>query len=150
MIDILQLTMQWSFIEYKKHRMNIHLLIFGAVIIYVLDIFVLIWLSGRFAGIHPLPIRDIGILGLAIILLSWLIGTAIYNVPLILKPFMILLAMVAIIYFFILILDTHFLKAIAAGLFYLLCQVVLIIVLLRELWSKDFFRLVRYILFNSY
>jgi hypothetical protein len=130
--------------------MNVSLLIAGAVTIYILDIFVLIWLSGRFVGIHPLPIKDIGVLGLAIILLSWLIGTAIYQVPLIIKPIMILLAMVIIIYFFVLILDTHFLKAIAAGLFYLLCQVVLIIVILRELWTTDFFKLVRYILFNSY
>lgn len=130
--------------------MNVSLLIGGAVTIYILDIFVLIWLSGRFVGIHPLSIKDVGVLGLAIILLSWLIGTAIYQVPLIIKPVMILLAMVIIIYFFVLILDTHILKAIAAGLFYLLCQVVLIIVILRELWTTDFFKLVKYILFNSY
>ena len=130
--------------------MNFSLLITGTVVIYILDIFFLIWLSGKFVGIQPLLKKDIGILGLAIILLSWLVGTAFIHVPLIIKPFMILLAFVLIIYFFTLILDTHFLKATAAGLFFLLCQVVLIIVLLREFWTKDFFQLVRYILFNSY
>ena len=130
--------------------MNINLLIGSAVTIYILDIFILIWLSVRFVGIHPLPTKDVGVLGLAIILLSWLIGTAVYQAPLIIKPFMILLAMAIIIYFFILILDTHFLKAIAAGLFYLLCQVVLFIVILRELWTTELFKLLRYILFNSY
>ena len=130
--------------------MNLVLLIVGASVVYILDIFFLLWLSGKFAGIQPLPIKDIGILGLSIILLSWLIGTALVHVPLIIKPFMILLAFVLIIYFFILILDTHFLKATAAGLFFLLCQVVLIIVLLREFWTKDFFQLVKYLLFNSY
>ena len=129
--------------------MNINLLIGSAVTIYILDSFILIWLSGRFVGIHLLPIKDVGVLGLAIILLSWLIGTAVYQAPLIMKPFMILLAMAIIIYFFILILDTHFLKAIAAGLFYLLCQVVLFIVILRELWTTELFKLLRYILFNS-
>jgi len=130
--------------------MNFSLLITCAVIIYILDIFFLIWLSGKFVGIQPLPKKDIGILGLAIIMLSWLIGTAFAQVPLLIKPFMILLAFVLIIYFFILVLDTHILKATAAGLFFLLCQVVLIIVVLREFWTKDFFQLVRYIFFNSY
>ncbi|HEX9971442.1 MAG TPA: hypothetical protein VGD14_05165 [bacterium] len=119
--------------------MNLYLLIISASIIYILDIFALIWLSGKFVGINPLPKKDIGALGLAIILLSWLMGTAVYHVPLIIKPFMILLALALILYFFILILDTHFLKAIAAGLFFLLCQVVLSIVVLRQFWLKDFF-----------
>ncbi len=130
--------------------MNINLLIVSSAIIYILDIFFLLWLSGKFVGIQPLPKKDIGVLGLAIILLSWLIGTAFAHVPLIIKPFIILLAFVLIIYFFILILDTHVLKATAAGLFFLLCQVVLIIVVLREFWTRDFINLVRYIFFNSY
>ncbi len=130
--------------------MKFSLLLISAVVIYLLDTFALIWLSGRFVGINPLPKKDITILGLTIILLSWLIGTAVYHVPLIIKPFMVLLAFVFIIYFFVLILDTHFLKATAAGLFFLLCQVVLIIVLLRQFWSEDFVQLVRFLLFNSY
>ena len=72
--------------------MNLNRLIVSSVIIYILDIFFLIWLSGKFVGIQPLPKKDIGILGLAIIMLSWLIGTAFAHVPLIIKPFMILLA----------------------------------------------------------
>ena len=130
--------------------MNLSIFIIGAIAVYILDIFFLIWLSGKFVGIQPFPKKDVGILGLAIILLSWLIGTAFVHVPLIIKPFMILLAFALIIYFFILVLDTHFLKATAAGLFFLLCQVVLIIVLLRQFWTKDFFQIVRFILFNSY
>ncbi|MDZ7336791.1 MAG: hypothetical protein ONB32_16700 [candidate division KSB1 bacterium] len=130
--------------------MNLSLLIIGAIVVYLLDIFALIWLSGRFVGINPLPIKDIGILGVAIILLSWLIGTAVYHVPLVIKPFMVLLALVLIIYFFILILDTHVLKAIAAGLFFLLCQVVLIVVLLRQFWSADFLNIIKYMLFDLY
>jgi len=130
--------------------MNLFLLIVGASVIYIIDIYALIWLSGRFVGIQSLPIKDIGILGLSIILLSWLIGSAIVHVPLIIKPFIILVGFALIIYFFILILDTHFLKATAAGLFFLLCQVVLIIVLVREFWTKDFFQVVKYILFHSY
>ena len=130
--------------------MPISLLIAAAIILYILDIFALIWLSGKFVGINPMPLKDGGVLGLSIILLSWLIGTAFYHAPLIIKPFIILLALALIIYFFILILDTHFLKATAAGLFFLLCQIVLIIVLVRQFWSKDFLQIVRYILFNSY
>lgn len=130
--------------------MNYSLLITGVIVIYILDIFFLIWLSGKFVGIQSLPKKDIGILGLAIIMLSWLIGTAFAYVPLIIKPFMILLAFVLIIYFFILILDTHILKATAAGLFFLLCQVVLIIVVLREFWTRDLLNLVKYLFFNSY
>lgn len=128
--------------------MNIALLIISSIIIYVLDIFALIWFSGKFIGIQSFSIKDIGILGLAIILFSWLIGTAVVHVPLILKPYIVLLSFGVIIYFFILVLDTHYLKAIAAGLFFLLCQAVLIIVLLREFWTKDFFELVRFILFS--
>lgn len=130
--------------------MNLSILIISASIIYILDIFGLIWLSARFVGIDPLPKKDIALLGLAITMLSWLIGTAVYHVPWIIKPFMVLLAFVLIVYFFILILDTHLLKAIAAGLFYLICQVVLVVVLLRQFWSEDFMRLVRFILFNPY
>jgi len=130
--------------------MNLNLLIVSSAIIYILDIFFLIWLSGKFVGIQSLPKKDVGILGLAIIMLSWLIGTALAYVPLIIKPVMILLAFVLIIYFFILIFDTHLLKAIAAGMFFLLCQVVLIIVVLREFWTRDLLNLVRYIFFNSY
>ncbi|MCI0495296.1 hypothetical protein L0Z72_09850 [candidate division KSB1 bacterium] len=121
--------------------MNLYFLIISASIVYILDIFALIWLSGKFVGIDPLPKKDIGVLGLAIILLSWLIGNAVYHVPLIIKPYLILLALVLILYFFILILDTHFLKAIAAGMFFLLCQVVFFIVLLRQFWSIDFFQI---------
>ena len=129
--------------------MNLYLFVISAIIIYILDIFALIWLSGKFVGIQKLSLKDIGVLGLSIILLSWLIGTAVYHVPLIIKPMIVLLAFALIVYFFILILDTHFLKATAAGLFFLLCQVVLIIVVLRQFWSKDFLRIVRY-LFNLY
>lgn len=130
--------------------MSLYFLIASAIVIYILDIFFLIWLSGKFVGIHPLFLRDVCVLCLAIILFSWLIAMAIYYVPLIIKPFMILLAFVFIIYFFIIILDTHFLKATAAGLFFLLCQVVLMIVLIRQFWTENFLDLVRYILFNSY
>lgn len=130
--------------------MNSALLIAAIIIVYILDIFALIWLSAKFVGINPIPLKDVGGLGLSIILLSWLIGTAFYHIPLIIKPFMILLAFILIVYFFILILDAHVLKSIAAGLFFLLCQVVLIIVLLRQFWSKDFFQIIRYILFDSY
>ena len=128
--------------------MNITLLIIGAIIIYIIDIFALTYFSGKFIGIQSFPIKDVGILGLAIILFSWLIGTAVVHVPLILKPYLLLFSLGVIIYFFILVLDTHYLKAIAAGMFFLLCQAVLIIVLLRQFWTKDLLDLVRFILFN--
>ena len=130
-------------------KMNLYIFVISAIIVYIIDIFALIWLSGKFVGIQNLSLKDIGVLGLSIILLSWLIGTAVYHVPLIIKPAIILFAFALIVYFFILILDTQFLKATAAGLFFLLCQVVFIIVVLRQFWSNDFFQIVRY-LFNLY
>lgn len=130
--------------------MNLSLFIISATIIYILDTFALIWLSGKFVGIDPLPKKDVGILGLAIIMLSWLIGNAIYHVPLIIKPFMVLLAFILVVYFFIMILDTHVLKAVAAGLFFLLCQAVFFITLVRQFWSHDIFQMLRYLLFDSF
>lgn len=130
--------------------MNLSLLIIVAIIIYILDIFVLIWLSGRFVGINPLPIKDIGVLGLAIMLLSWLMGTALYHVPLVIKPFILLLGLALILAFFVAILETQTIKAVAAGLFFLLCQAVLFVVLLRQFWSQNLIQFIRYMLFDSY
>jgi hypothetical protein len=130
--------------------MNLYFFGISAIAIYILDVFILIWLSGKFVGIQKLPMKDIGILWLVIMLLSWLIGNAVVQVPLIIKPFLIVLAFVLIVYFFTLILDTHILKATAAGMFFLLCQVILIIVFIRQFWTKDLYDLVRYILFNAY
>lgn len=130
--------------------MNLPLLIIAAIIIYILDIFALVWLSVRFVGINPLPIKDIGVLGLAIVLLSWLIGTAVYHVPLVIKPFILLLGLALILAFFVAILDTQRIKAVAAGLFFLLCQALLFIVLLRQFWSENSLQFIRYRLFDSY
>jgi len=128
--------------------MTLTLLLIGIALVYMLDIFVLIWFSGKFVGIRPLPMKDIGILGLAIILLTWLIAMALIQVPLVMKPFILLLAMGFIIYFFILVLDTSILKSLAAGLFFLLCQLVLLVTLLKELSRQDLLQLLRYILYS--
>lgn len=128
--------------------MNLSLFIIGAAIIFILDIFALIWFSGKLVGIEPLPKKDLAALGVAIILWSWLIGSAAYHVPLIIKPMMILLWMVFLLYFFVTILNTHVTKAIAAALLFLLCQAVLVIVVLRQFWSSALIRFIRYILFD--
>lgn len=130
--------------------MNLYFFGISAIAIYILDVFFLIWLSGKFVGIQKLPMKDIGILWIAIMMLSWLIGSAVVQAPLIVKPFLIVLAFVLIVYFFNLILDTHILKATAAGMFFLLCQVILIIAVIRQFWSKNLYDLVRYILYNAY
>jgi len=126
------------------------MIIAGFAIVYILATFVVIWFSGRFIGIQSMTIKEVGYLGLAIILLSWLIGSALFYVPLIIKPFIILIAGILIIYIFISILDTHILKAIAAGLFFIVCQLIIIVVLLKELWTKDFFQEVKFMLFQLY
>lgn len=129
--------------------MHFSLLIVAAAILYILDIFFLLWMSGKFVGIEPLPKKDLAALGVAIVLWSWLIGSAAYHVPLIIKPVMILLWIVFLLYFFVAILETHVTKAIAAALFFLLCQAILVIVLLRQFWSPALMQFIRYILFDS-
>lgn len=130
--------------------MNISLLIIGATVIYILDVFFLTWLSGRFVGIGSMTMKNVGILGLAIILVSWLFGSALIVSPLIIKPLILLIAAGVIIAIFVFILDTHKLKAAAAGLFFIVCQLLIIIVLFKELWTTEFFDIVKFMLFQSF
>jgi len=129
--------------------MNINFLIGAIIIIYVLDIFALIWLSGKFVGIQPFPITDIGLLGLLIILFSWLAGSAFYFVPLDLKFYVVVFAALMIIIIFVLFLNTYILKAVAAGLFFIVCQLLIIILLFRGFLKTDLINVVRYILFQN-
>ncbi len=130
--------------------MNMSLLITGIIFVYIADIFAFIWLSGKFVGIQTLSAKNVGVIGLSIILFSWLVGLALYQVPLVIKPLIMIIAFVIIIYIFVLLLDTHFLKAIAAGLFFIVCQLLIIIVLLRELWTKEFFQIVKFMILHYY
>ncbi len=130
--------------------MNLSLFIIAGSVIYILDVFALIWLSVRFIGIEPVPKKDLAALGAAILLLTWLVGTAVYHVPLVIKPFLLLLGLGAVVAFFVVILETQTIKALAAGMFFLLCQAVLVTVLLRRLWSEELLQMIRYLLFYSH
>ncbi len=129
--------------------MNLSLVIVIATAVYILDVLVLVWISVRFVGLDTVPKRDMLALATAIILLSWLAGTALYHVPMVLKPFILLLGLGLIVSFFVSILEAQAIKALAAGVFYLLCQAVLFLTLVRQLWSENFLQMLRYLLFHS-
>jgi len=130
--------------------MSVGLFIALICLIYIFDVFVLIWASGKFAGIHPLPFRRIGTIALAVILNSVLCFSAVYHVPIIVKPAILMLFGILTVYIFIVFLDVHVLRASAAGGFYILCQFLLFIFLLRKFWYDDFFQIVKFMLFHNF
>ena len=129
--------------------MSVSLLFALIIIVYIFDVFALIWISGRFVGIQPFPLSQVGVMGLAVLLFSWLSLSAFIQVPLILKPLILLISAVVTIYIFISLLETHILKSIAAGAFFVLCQLMIFIFLLKQLWNKDFFQIVKIFLFQQ-
>ncbi len=133
-----------------KTAMNLSSFIIAGSVIYIIDVFALIWLSVRFIGIEPVPKKDLAALGAAILLLTWLVGTGVYHVPLVIKPFLLFLGFGAVVAFFAAILETQTIKALAAGMFFLLCQAALITVLLRQLWSEKLLQIIRYMLFDAF
>lgn len=118
--------------------------------LYIVDVFALVWLSGRFAGISNQKISNIGFIGMAIIMVTWLVGMALFYVPFELKPAMLFMGIALIVYVFVLLLDEHIAKCLAAGLFYVFCQLIFLIVIFREMWNRDFFRAIRTIFFQSF
>ncbi len=130
--------------------MSVNIFIISISVIYVFNVFLVTWLSGRFAGIRPFSLSKIGALGLALILFSWLSLTAFIHVTLILKPLILLLYGIVSVYIFIAILDTHLLRALVAGSFFILCQFVIFIFVIQKLWHEDFFQIVKLMLFQYY
>ena len=128
--------------------MSLSLLIATIVFLYILDVFLIIWSSGKFAGIKPFPLKAMASIGIAIILFSWLALSAFIYVPLIIKPLIIIISWIITIYIFISLINTHVLRAIASGTFFVICQLVLFVFLLQQLWDKDFFQIVKIILFQ--
>lgn len=118
-------------------------------VVYIFDVFMLIWVSGRFVGIHPLPLSRISSIALAVILNSQICLSAFIHVPLIVKPLILILSGILTIYFFIFFLDVHFLRAAAAAGFFILCQFLIFIFLLRKFWYEDFFKIVKLMLFQN-
>lgn len=126
-------------------------LFFGIILfLYIVDVFVLIWLSGKFAGIFGQKFSEISFMGITIIMLTWLIVMALISVPFELKPFILGIGIALVIYIFVLLLDEHIAKSVAAGLFFILCQLIFVIVLFREVWSREFFRALRVLFFQGY
>ncbi len=130
--------------------MKISLLIFLSIAIYIADIFFLVWVSGKFIGLKPLKFSKIAITGTAILLFSCLSTSAFFQVPWLLKPLILLISGVLTIYFFIVFFDTQFFKAVAAGLFFIFCQFLLLLLVVRQLWNKDFFQAVKFLLFQNF
>lgn len=130
--------------------MSVGLFIALICIVYIFDVFVLIWVSGKFAGIHPLPFTRISLIALAVILNSILCVSAIYHVPMIVKPAILMIFGMLTVYIFIVFLDIPVLRASAVGGFYILCQFLMFIFLLRKFWGEDFFQIVKFMLFHNY
>ena len=130
--------------------MRANIFIVFIIVVYIFDVFLLIWISGRFAGIRPLRLSKIGVIGLAIILFSWLCVAAFIHVPMIVKPLILIISSIITVYIFITFLETQFLRALAAGSFFVLCQFVIFIFLLQKFWYEDFFQIVKLILFQYY
>ena len=128
--------------------MNEPTLIAGIFIVYLCDIFALIWLSGKFAGIATFRLTDVLYIGLIIILFSWLIGVAFIIVPLLIKPIILLIACSVLIYLYTMLLDVNAVRAMAAGFFFVCCQFFIIAFLLNQLWDKPFFQSIKAFIFN--
>ncbi len=130
--------------------MSVGLFIALICVVYILDVFILIWASGKFAGIHPFPFARIVSIALAVILVSILCTSAIYHVPIIIKPVILAIFVILLVYIFIVFLDVPILRASTAGGFYIFFQFLIFIFLMRQFWGGDFFQLVRFIIFHSY
>jgi hypothetical protein len=130
--------------------MNVGLFFVLICLIYIFNIFVFIWASGKFAGVRPFPFTMIVSIAIAVILNSVLCFSALYHVPFIVKPVILILFGILTVYIFIVFLDVHVLRASAAGAFYILCQFLLFIFLLRKFWYEDFFQIVKFIIFHNY
>ena len=130
--------------------MNANIFIILITIVYIFDVCLLIWISSRFAGIRPFQLSRIGTIGLAILLFSWLCLTAFIHVPMIVKPLILIISAIITVYIFIAHLEKQFLRALAAGSFFVLCQSVIFIFLLQKFWYEDFFQIVKLMLFQYY
>ncbi len=128
--------------------MNLQILILFSATIYICDVFALVWFSGKFAGVKPLNLSNVGITGLAIILLSCLILSAFIHVTFIVKPLILLVSSLLTILIFIMLFDTRFFNALAAGIFFVLSQLIIFIFLLKNAWNMRFFQILKSILFE--
>ncbi|MDW7681966.1 MAG: hypothetical protein SCK70_15495 [bacterium] len=128
--------------------MNLSQLLIFAGIVYVCNVFLLVWLSLKFVGHDTITAKLVALLGTAIVLVSWLTASALLHAPLFLKPMMVLIGCIILIVAFIVLLDPHRLKAITAGTFYVVCQFLVIVLLLRQIWRQDLFEIVKYLLFQ--
>jgi hypothetical protein len=130
--------------------MNVGLFLVIICLIYIINIFVFIWASGKFAGVRPFQFTMIVSIAIAVILNSVLCFSALYHVPFIVKPVILIFFGILTVYIFIVFLDIHVLRASAAGAFYVLCQFLLFIFLIRKFWYEDLFQIVKFIIFHNY
>ena len=133
-----------------KGKMNITLLIILAITIYVFDVLFLVWASGRFVGQKPLNFSQVGATGLSIILFSCLSISAFFYVPFMIKPLILIISGAFTIYFFIVFTQTHLLKAIVAALFFIFCQFLLLLIVIKQVWNREFFQYVKFMLFQYF
>ena len=129
-------------------KANILIALIG--IVYIFDVFLLTWISGRIAGIQSFSFSKIGNIGLGVILFSWLSLTAFVHVPMMVKPLILVVSAGVTVYIFIVMLETQPLRAMIAGAFFIVCQFTVIVFLIKELWDKNFFQIIKFILFQYY
>jgi hypothetical protein len=71
-------------------------------------------------------------------------------VPFLIKPLILVISGMITIGFFIDLSPGHILRAMAAGGFFILCQFLIFIFLLRKFWEATFFQVIKQFLFQNY
>ena len=117
--------------------------------IYAVDIFFLVWVSFRFAAMGDIDKRKIFSAALSILLFSFLSFTALIQVPLSIKPLILLITVICILAIFVHVVDEHVIKAAVAGTFFIFAQAVLTIFLLRYFWNHQIIQQIRLIFIES-
>ncbi len=123
--------------------------ILSIIFIYAIDLYFFMWLSYRFAGLGQISHGRILSGSIAILIFTVLIFSALLQVPLEIKPFILFIAFAAIVGVFIYNFQEQPVKATVAGVFFIFCQLIFTIFLLKYFWYNRFVQTIKFIFLES-
>lgn len=103
--------------------------------LYAIDIVFLVWLSFRFVALSDTGSKTIFAVAISQVLFIFLGLVALFQVPLDIKPLILLIMIFGIIAIYVHLIEQYTLKAVAAATFFLFSLVIVTILFLRYLWN---------------
>ena len=129
--------------------MDFPVFIVSIIFIYAIDLYFFMWLSYRFVGLKQISHARVLSGSIAILIFTFLIFSALLQVPLEIKPYILFIAFVTIIGIFIYNFQQQPVKATVAGVFFIFFQLIFTIFLLKYFWYNHFVQTIKFIFLES-